>query len=124
MSLNQDVLDDLANTTGQSPEDLKNAGPDQASVVGEPTTVLASSDVPQSQQTPITDEIRSKLLNPETQVATIRDGVETTESLGELHKEIADNATISAADAANISLHLEGFSKVFHPTPLPRKERS
>lgn len=113
MSINQEILDDLAKTTGVDPETLREAGVDYASP--NPGVIVSPSVVSTDAETPITNEVRSKLLNPQTKFVEIQDGVETTTTMSELLQTVVENTTISSADVGRIVPRFEGFDKQFHP---------
>ena len=121
MTINQEVLEDLAQTTGVDEETLKTVEPDP--VVGTPDRFVVEQPV-MGTETPITDDIKAKLLNPASQLITIRDNMEKVEDMGDIHDEIASNSMISVDDASRAVTRFEGFENQFHLrsfTKLPSK---
>lgn len=114
MSINEDMLDDLANS-GTSLEDLKNAAPPPASEVGgeRVEVVLPNANGAPSYQTPLTDEIKAKLLDPSTKLVELRDNMEEVESMASIQKEVADASTISTSDVEIITESFKDFNKKF-----------
>lgn len=107
MSINQAAIEELSKTTGLDEEELKASSP--SVLVGSPERFVVDTDV-MGQETPLTDELKANLLNPASQLVTIRDNIETTEEMGDIHKEIEANATISVDAASRAMPRFEGFS--------------
>lgn len=107
MSINSQIL---ATMEG---EGILNEGalplPDQTFA---PSLAVNSGDViREGQETPLTDSMKQKLLNPTTVFKSLENQVETITTMEEVQKQIATKPAISLADAEQVAMTFEGFTK-------------
>lgn len=114
MSINEEMLDDLANSD-TSIEDLKNIDPVPPVDGGGPALNIHTPSATGTPvyQSPLTDDLKAKLLSPSTQLVSIREGVEEVESMEKIQKDIADASAIGVSDARIIMESFKGFEKQF-----------
>lgn len=124
MSINQDALDDLASLTGETVDELKNAGTQDPTVSQEPAKFASVGGTPLEDETPVSDQVRAQLMNPNTTFTNLLEGVEQTSAMGNVLDTIADNGTISLSDLPSITPRFENFDKMFHPRSFTKEPSS
>lgn len=121
MSINQDVYNELGELGNGNLEDIGKVS-NPSNILPTPGTFSSpDSRLNEGTETPLTDQVRAKLLDPQTKFVEIRDGVEEVSSMEDMLDQIVENTTISAADAGLISPRFEGFSNHFHPASFTKQ---
>lgn len=104
MSINSQIL-----ATMESEGIVNDEGLDLPGIQGSPH-IQAKIDHPAvSANTPITDELKKRLLSPSTTYTSIKDGIEKVNTMEDVHGAIATQGAISFADAEEVAMTFESF---------------
>ena len=104
MSINSQILESMKEegVEGQPPFEIPSGS------VGEAMNIDSNVKT-QSQETNLTEDLKKRLLNPETEFKSVVEGVHKASSMQELNDEIATKNAISFADAEEIAYTFESF---------------
>lgn len=113
MSINSQIIATMESEGIINDENL----PDP-SLMGAPQVALNAGDISQpghvatqNSETPLTDSVKQQLLNPATTFKSLENQVELVTNMEALNAEIAKKPAISFADAEQVAMTFEGFSK-------------